>query len=107
MGHPAVDICISFRRPPRSEGSKDRVSEGEDPPDSTPSGPSYFLSFSPSASDEVIGYIVKQLESQDIQCELLSGGASRSLRITTRQLEVLAKQVASYIANTSSMETLY
>ncbi len=92
-------MCISFRHPPRPEDFKGRTSEKEEksaPSSSGENAPSFFISFSEHASEEVIQYIVKQLEGQDLQCELLSDGTCPSVTITGK-LKVLSKQVLVFI----------
>lgn len=92
---------MQFRHPPRSEESREAISSGEkdekstsSSPPSLESGPRYFISFTAAASEEVIQYVVKRLEGEGLQCELLRENSSRSLTVSG-ELKVLAKQVIS------------
>ena len=72
---------------------KPTVDERKVKGDTIPSdGPKYLISFCDSASDEVVQYIVKQLEVQGLRCEVASNGSSRYVTVTA-QFKVLAKQV--------------
>lgn len=51
----------------------------------------YLISFKESASDEVVQYIVKQLEGQDLQCEITTDESGRYATVSA-EFKVLAKQ---------------
>lgn len=53
--------------------------------------PEYLISFEASASDEVVQYILKQLEGQGLECKLTSEGSSRYVTISA-EFKVLLKQ---------------
>lgn len=54
--------------------------------------PVYLLSFLDSASEEVVQYILKQLQGQGLQSELISEQTNRYAAVSAG-IEVLAKQV--------------
>lgn len=53
--------------------------------------PKYLISFKESASDEVVQYILKQLEGEGLQCEI---GSSRYATVSA-EFKVLAKQASN------------
>lgn len=82
-------VLCCVRHPPKSEEKTSRETETEGP-----GPPTYLISFSESASSEVLQYITKQLQAQGLQCQLFHNGSIPYLTISAG-FQVLAKQVSN------------
>ncbi len=86
-----------IRRPSKPkrepEAEEPETVGGEVPEVATGSGPKYLLSFSESASEKVVQYILTQLKGKGLLCDLTWEGASRRYVLVSAAFEVLSKQV--------------
>ena len=98
---PYYVVPLIFRRPLKLGAVGKKKDEQHVAKEGSPSlleNPKYLISFSTSASEEVVGYVLKRLRDQDLRCDLIDEGSCR-YAVVSAGLKVLAKQVGEQVCD--------